>query len=269
MDFFERDGLRFPVLDSGDSSGPAVVLLHGFPQLPSSFSGVLPRLHEAGLRTLAPTARGYAPACRPLQRREYASSETAADVIALLDAAGIDRAHLVGHDWGGFQAWAAASAYPERIATLTVLSTPHPAALLWSFRHSRQALKSWYMGLIQLPLLPELLAGRTLGRSLSSSGLPDADVAVYTEAMARPGALSGALNWYRGMPFADPATSRRITIPTTYVWGRNDFALGRAAAEKTADFVDGPYRFLELDAGHWLPEREPAAVAEAVLDRIG
>jgi pimeloyl-ACP methyl ester carboxylesterase len=71
------------------------------------------------------------------------------------------------------------------------------------------------------------------------------------------------------MPFADPATSRRITTPTTYVWGRHDFALGRAAAEKTADFVDGPYRFLELDAGHWLPEREPAAVAEAVIDRIG
>jgi pimeloyl-ACP methyl ester carboxylesterase len=269
MDFFERNGLRFPVLDSGDPSGPAVVMLHGFPQLPSSFAAVLPWLHEVGLRTLAPTARGYAPACRPIQRREYASSETAADVVALLDAAGLDRAHLVGHDWGGAQAWATASAYPERVASLTVLSTPHPAALRWSLRHSRQALNSWYMGLFQLPVLPEVLAGRTLGQTLRSSGLPEADVAAYTEAMAQPGALTGALNWYRGMPFGDPTTSRRITLPTTYVWGRNDFALSRAAAEKTAAFVDGPYRFVELDAGHWLPEREPAAVAEAVLDRIG
>jgi len=264
MDFFERIGLRFPVVDGGDPDGPAVVLLHGFPQLPSSFDRVLPALHAAGLRTLVPTARGYAPGGRPPTRREYGAAETAADVVALLDAAGLDRAHVVGHDWGGAQAWAAAAAYPERIASLTVLSTPHPAAMLWAFRHSNQALKSWYMGFFQLPGLPELAAGRTLAKTLRSSGLPESDVTAYTQAMAEPGALTGALNWYRGMPFASPRTSARTAVPTTYVWGRKDFALGRAAAEKTADFVDGAYRFVELDAGHWLPEREPDAVAAAI-----
>jgi len=269
VEFFERIGLRFPVVDAGDPNGPAVVLLHGFPQLPASFDGVLPALHAAGLRTLVPTARGYAPEARPPTRREYGAAETAADVIALLDAAGLDRAHVVGHDWGGAQAWAAAAAYPERIASLTALSTPHPAAMRWAFTHSRQAFVSWYMGLFQLPRLPELIAARSLATSLRSSGVPEPYVAAYAKAMAEPGALTGALNWYRGIPFSSDRTSARTVVPTTYVWGCNDFALSRAAAEKTADFVDGPYRFVELDAGHWLPEREPDAVAAAVLDRIG
>ena len=269
MDSFERDGLRFPVVDSGDPAGAVVVLLHGFPQLPSSFAAVADHLHDSGLRTLVPTARGYAPEARPTRRREYAAAETAADVVALLDAAGVDRVHLVGHDWGGAQAWATAAAYPDRIASLTALSTPHPAAMQWAFRHSRQALMSWYMAFFQLPRLPELAAGRSLTKSLRDSGLPEADVVAYAAAMAEPGALTGALNWYRGMPFGDARTAARVHVPTTYVWGRNDFALGRAAAEKTADYVDAPYRFVELDAGHWLPEREPDTIAAAILDRIG
>ena len=85
--------------------------------------------------------------------------------------------------------------------------------------------------------------------------------------MSQPGALTGAINWYRGIPFTTKPF-RRIRVPTTYVWGRHDPALGRHAAEATADYVTGPYRFVDLDAGHWLPETEPAALTTAILDRI-
>ena len=146
MHAFERGALRFAVTDSGPSDAEVVVLLHGFPQQPRGFAGVAERLNAAGLRTLIPSQRGYTPTARPARRRDYRTEETAADVIALLDAAGLDRAHLVGHDMGGAQAWAAAAWYPNRISSLTVLSTPHPAAMRKAFVTSTQGLVSWYIG---------------------------------------------------------------------------------------------------------------------------
>jgi len=268
MQRFERNGLRFDVVDSGPEGAAAVVLLHGFPQLPSTWDPVAERLQAEGMRTLVPTQRGYSPTARPSRRRDYATAEAAADVVALLDAAGIDQAHIVGHDWGGSQAWGVAGWHSDRVATLTVLSTPHPAAMIKSFRTSTQGLKSWYMGLFQLPALPELLARKTLAKSLTDSGLPAACVLAYEAAMAEPGALTGALNWYRGMPFSARTPVGRIRVPTCYIWGRNDPALGRPAAELTADYVTGPYAFVELDSGHWLPETDPDAVADALLQRM-
>lgn len=269
MDYFLRPGLRFDVVDSGPADAPAVVLLHGFPQQPSSFEAVASRLNAEGLRTLSPTQRGYTAAARPTRRRDYRTEATAADVIALLDTTGLAQAHLVGHDWGGGQAWGVAGWSPDRVASLTALSTPHPAAFLKSLWSSKQGLLSWYMGFFQLPALPESLARRTLAKSLRQSGLPDEFVDRYATAMAEPGALTGALNWYRGLPFSTRALVGRITVPTTYIWGRHDFALGRAAAELTADYVAGPYEFVELDAGHWLPEVNANAVANHILAQAG
>jgi pimeloyl-ACP methyl ester carboxylesterase len=268
MDHFVRPGLRFDVIDSGPADGPPVVLLHGFPQQPSSFVAVASRLNAEGLRTLTPTQRGYAAAARPARRRDYRIEAITADVIALLDTGGLDHAHIVGHDWGGNQAWGAAGWYPDRVASLTVLSTPHPAAFLKSLWTSKQGLASWYMALFQLPALPESIVRRAFAKSLHDGGLPDEFVDQYAEAMAELGALTGALNWYRGMPFSRRPPVGRITVPTTYIWGRHDIVLARASAELTANYVAGPYEVVELDAGHWLPETEPDAVADAILARV-
>lgn len=268
MDHFLRPGLRFEVLDSGPADAPAVVLLHGFPQQPSSFDAVASRLNSEGLRTLTPTQRGYTRAARPTRRRDYRPTATVGDVIALLDTAGLARAHIVGHDWGGSQAWGAAGWYPDRVASVTVLSIPHPAAFFRALRTSKQGLLSWYMVLFQLPAVPESLVARTLAKSLRDSGLPDEYVNRYAAAISEPGALTGALNWYRGIPFALRPALGRITVPTTFIWGSKDFALARAAVELTADHVSGPYELVELDAGHWLPETEPDAVAAGILARV-
>lgn len=272
MDSFQRGGLIFPVRDEsppgeGAVHAEPVVLLHGFPQDAGSFDRVTPALHARGFRTLVPTQRGYAASARPTSRRAYSTTETTADLVALLDAAGVDRAHVVGHDWGGAPAWAIGAWHPDRVASLTVLSTPHPGAMAASFVSSLQGLRSWYMGFFQLPAVPELAAGKTLSNTLASSGLPPEFVARYTAAMAEPGALTGALNWYRGMPFSARPAVGRITVPTSYVWGRTDFALGRAAAERTRGWVDGQYTFVELDAGHWLPETRPDEVAAAIVEQ--
>jgi pimeloyl-ACP methyl ester carboxylesterase len=268
VDHFVRPGLRFEVVDAGPPDAPAVVLLHGFPQQPSSFEAVASRLNAAGLRTLTPSQRGYIRAARPTRRRDYRTAATAADVVALLDTAGLAQAHLVGHDWGGRQAWGAAGWHSDRVASLTVLSTPHPAALAKSLWTSKQVLLSWYMGLFQLPALPEALARRTLTKSLIDNGLPQEFADRYAEAMAEPGALTGALDWYRGIPFSMRQPLGPIKVPTSYVWGRRDSVLSRRAVELTADYVVGPYEVVELEAGHWLPETVPDAVADAVLARV-
>ncbi len=115
MDHFTRSGLTFPVRDSGPADAEPVVLLHGFPQTAASYDRVVGQLNRHGLRTLVPTQRGYAATARPSRRRDYRISELAADVLQLVDTAGAERVHLVGHDWGGAVAWAVAGRRPERV----------------------------------------------------------------------------------------------------------------------------------------------------------
>ena len=166
MDSFRRDGLTFDVRDAGPPDGEPVVLLHGFPQDAAAWDAVSPSLHQHGLRTLAPDQRGYSPMARPRGRKHYTLRETTGDVLALLDAAGLESAHVVGHDWGGMVAWALGAWHPDRVRTLTVLSVPHPAAMAKAMVTSTQALKSYYMGLFQLPLLPERLLLARGGKAL-------------------------------------------------------------------------------------------------------
>ena len=275
MERFSHDGFTFDVREwapaaRADEPRDTVVALHGFPQTSAAWTQVATRLADAGVRTLAPDQRGYSPGARPQDRSAYRMHHLVGDVVALLDAAGLDRVHLVGHDWGGGVAWAFALRHPERVARLTVLSTPHTAAMQWATRHSTQGLRSWYMAAFQLPVLPEAVLGRLLRGSGGRMGLPAEQERAYRDALAQPGALTGAINWYRALAWQlkDSGGDPLVTCPTTYVWGRRDRYLGRAAAEKTEEYVDAPYRFVEIDADHWLPEKQPDEVAAAILEPV-
>ncbi len=274
MQHFTRDGLTFDVRDSGPDNGTPVILLHGFPQTSTSWLKVEPMLHSAGIRTIAPDQRGYSPRARPAQRRRYAIEELTADVLALLDVTGHQSVHVVGHDWGGGVAWALAGRHADRLRSVTVLSTPHPAAMGQAFRSSDQALRSSYMAAFQMPWLPESFLRNTaqVEKQLLKSGLP-ADLARRDARRLRePNAATGALNWYRGLPYSRKTPAGRAKLPVTYVWGSQDFALNRTAAEATADFIApehrSEYRFVELDAGHWLPETHADQVAQAIIGRV-
>jgi len=267
---YSRHGLTFDVTDRGDPADPAVVLLHGFPEDRQSWDPISERLVAGGLRTLAPDQRGYSPRARPAEPypQAYAIPELVDDVVALLDAAGVEQAHLVGHDWGGGLAWAMAGSHPDRVATLTALSTPHPAAVRraamttpWQLAHSS------YMLFFQLPWLPEQALGRGLERMLLGSGIPRAEAERYAGRMREPGALTGALGWYRALRQASGAL-HRCRVPTTFVWGRHDAYLGRQAAEATGAMVLADYRFVEVDEGHWLPERQPELCADEIAARV-
>ena len=273
VDSFQRDGLTFDVRDAGPADGEPVILLHGFPQDSAAWDQVAPALHQAGLRTLAPDQRGCSPMARPRGRGRYRLRETTADVLALMDAAGLETAHLVGHDWGGMVAWALAAWHPDRVRTLSVLSVPHPAAMAKAMVTSDQALRSYYMFAFQLPLLPERLllsgGGTPLRRMLRGGGLSREAAAHYVARMREPGALSAALGWYRAMPLSTRDRVGTVRVPTLHVWSTGDAFLGRAGIEDTARFVDAPYR-LEIIEGvsHWLPELAADRVAELVTTHV-
>lgn len=274
MDRYRRGEFVFDVTDSGPADGPVVVLLHGFPQQSSSWEQIIPLLTAEGFRCLAPNQRGYSPGARPTRRRDYRATELVKDSLALIDASGADRVHLVGHDWGAAVAWGVAGSAPERLASLSALSVPHPMAFLRSMLTSRQGLASWYMYVNQLPWVAERLmlgrdgSGKAMARSLIRSGLAPEAADRDVRAMAETGALTAALNWYRAMPLSrlGPDAADKITVPTLYVWSDRDIAITAKPARDTANYVSGPYRFETLSgASHWLPEEKPAEIAEMLL----
>ncbi|MET4613767.1 pimeloyl-ACP methyl ester carboxylesterase [Rhodococcus sp. PvR044] len=264
-------GLTFDVEDSGPADGPPIVLLHGFPETSACWRPLTPLLTAAGHRVIAPSQRGYSPGARPVGVEHYSIELLGADVVALMDATGIASAHVVGHDWGAVVAWWLAAHHPERVESLTAVSVPHPSAFGWALREDAdQQKRSRYISVFRDGQVAEkLLLDDDAKRLRAAYGDLDPDqVAEHVRALTEPGALTAALSWYRAMR-ADFGGIPPVRVPTTYVWGSADEALGRAGAERCGEFVDAPYRFVELDGvSHWIPEQAPDALAEAVLARI-
>lgn len=268
---FTNDGLTFDVIDEGPLDAPVIIALHGFPERADSWNGVIPHLTAAGFRVLAPDQRGYSPGARPIGVRNYTLDKLAGDILALADQAGVPKFHVLGHDWGAAVAWQLAGRHAERILTASILSVPHPRAFLAAIPRG-QLLKSWYMLFFQLPWLPERqttrngLLVRKLARDMKIS---EAKVQETLELAREPGAATATINWYRAMRYASPAGPGRIQIPTLYVWSTEDAALGRRAAEDTARYVDGPYRFEVFDGvSHWIAAERPSETATLVLEHI-
>ncbi len=272
MGEFTRDGMVFDVDEWGAADGVPVVCLHGFPQDRQAFAEVATALAGKGCRILAPDQRGYSSRARPPGRRAYVGSELVADVLALLDAYGLQEAHVVGHDWGTIVGWLLAGLHPDRVTTLTALSVPHPAGVRDAVAVSTQALRSAYIGFFQLPVLPEsaLLAAEAvpLRMLLRRSGLPADIAARYTRRMREPGALSAALNWYRALPLQPPRPGR-VRVPSLSVRGAREPSVVKQASVLASRYVAAPYRHVELPgAGHWLPETRADAIARLVLEHV-
>jgi pimeloyl-ACP methyl ester carboxylesterase len=277
MEGFTNAGFGFEVSDTAAPAGngpeSAVILLHGFPQDRRCWERVAPALAAAGYRVLAPDLRGYSPGARPAARSAYRNSQLASDVLALADAAGAERFHLAGHDWGAALAWYVAGQHPGRVISLAALSVPHPQAFVRAMISGSQAARSWYMAAWQLPWLPERALSRRDGRALRDmmvrSGLDPASADRYAARARDPGGLRGPLNWYRAMPFSLREPAGRVRVPTVFAWGNRDRFVSRAAARLCGHYVTGPYRFAELDgASHWLPEQAPDQVAALLTEHF-
>ena len=258
------NGVRLHRVEAGE--GPPVVLLHGFPEFWWGWRKQLPALAEAGFRAVAPDLRGYNFSEKPPGIASYRVETLAADVAELIAALGVERAHLVGHDWGGVVAWYVAMLHPERVGRLVVMNAPHPAAFRRELRRGRQALRSWYAGAFQLPLLPEAafraggyrLVDRVFRSAAGRRGVfaPE-ELARYREAAARPGALSAMLHYYRAaVRFPRPRT-RPIPHETLLVWGERDPALGVELTRGLEPWVPNLHVERIPEAGHWVQHEAP------------
>lgn len=268
----------FQATAAGPVAGEPILLLHGFPQTGASWRRLQPLLSEAGYRSVAPDLRGYSPQARPLEPSEYAVEALVGDVIAWADQLGWETFHLVGHDWGGALAWHVAGRHGQRLKSLTVLSTPHPAAFLAAKRSGPgadgddQSAKSKYMDDFRTPGFEDVLMAddrALLKLVMSGAGMDPESAALALDHFDGNEAIVGALNWYRGAEPTDAQGMGPVTVPTLYIWSTEDIALGRTAAEATAGCVDGPYEFVVLDGvSHWIPEEAAEAVAHSLLAHL-
>jgi pimeloyl-ACP methyl ester carboxylesterase len=266
------DGCRLHAVREGD--GPPIILCHGFPDYWGGWAAQIASLSRDHT-VIAADGRGCNESDKPADVASYALSILVEDIEALIEACEGRRPLLVGHDWGGAVAWAYACRHPEKLAGLAVLSAPHPAILqeaLWDDPRQREA--SAYMPRLRAPQAETAFRAddwalmRGMLARLRSMGLSDdEDEARYIEAWTRPGALTGALNWYRANPADEGPTfppPKALGIPTLLMWGSDDSALLPSLAERHRRFVSD----LEIDivegAGHWL-QRERA---DHVSDRL-
>lgn len=268
---FQRNNLTFDVIDSGPLNGKPVVLLHGFPETAQSWAETSTELNAHGFRTYAINQRGYSLGAQPKSRSAYRSAELVADVHTLLNIIN-EPVYLVGHDWGAVVAWDVALKYPDQIQYLTAISVPHKAAFLKSMLSSNQLFKSYYIGLFQLPKIPELLFEKfpNVGRSLlKSTGMTEHQLNVFQKEMIDEERLTGALNWYRGLPFSSNRyLKQKVKVPTLFVWGKYDSAVGQKSVELNKNYIDAPYTEIVLDATHWIPTQNSKQLAELIIQHM-
>ncbi|MBI4588398.1 MAG: alpha/beta hydrolase [Candidatus Rokubacteria bacterium] len=277
--FVEANGLRFHCVTAGE--GPVVLLLHGFPEFWYSWRHQIPALAAAGFTVVAPDLRGYNDSDKPEGIEAYRISEIVEDVAGLIRAFGQEGALVVGHDWGGAAAYAFAMLHPEMTRALAVLNCPHPAAFgpaLFGGKNLDQMKRSWYMFFFQLPGLPEQLLAANNFRLLKLFAYATArrgtftpgDLKAYTEAFAKPGALTAAINWYRAM-FRRPQPAVRefpkIGAPTLIIWGERDHFLGKELTRGMTQHFSGKFSIRSLPGvSHWVQQEAPARVNGLLLE---
>lgn len=268
------DGFAFSARAAGPDDGRPVLLLHGFPQTSRCWAAELEALAAEGFRAVAFDQRGYSPGARPDDVGAYKPAALVSDVLQVADACGFERFDLVGHDFGGMVAWMVAGHHPDRVRTLAVASTPHPAAFRSSYKGSSdQNERSGYMRSFRSTERGEaegqLLAGGAAALRSVYAGLDPTAVDEYVEVLSHPGALVAAIDWYRSMSGTASAATPAAPMPTLYVWSDEDPALGRDAAESTAAHVSGPYRFEVLEGvGHWIPELAADRFTRLLLEHL-
>lgn len=273
------NGIRLHWVEQGE--GPPVVLLHGFPEFWYAWRKQLPALAAAGYRAVAPDLRGYNLSDKPAGVRAYRIEALLGDLAGLIAHLGEEKAHVVGHDWGGAFAWYAPLLCPDRLLSLALLNAPHPLAFRRELRtNTSQRKKSAYVFLFQLPFLPErrlrarnfaILEKMLLRDPVTPGSFSEEDIRLYKEALARPGALTAAVNYYRAALRFPPRVRGRTwpaDLKTLLLWGTRDRYLGPGLLEGLDAWV--PNLTVErLEASHWIQGDAPGRVNGLLIRFLG
>jgi len=278
-------GISMNIVVEGPDDAPPVILIHGFPESHRTWRGVAPLLRDR-LRLIMPDLRGFGASDRPQEVEAYATDMLIADIFALADALGIKNFALVGHDWGGAIAWAAAIRGDPRIERLAIINSPHPLIFQKSLiEHEAQRAASQYMRAFRDPGMEAGIARMGLDTFFEKSFSKHVDLALippnertrYTENWSRPGALTAMLNWYRASAITVPAVGEdapmpgwvlrafsKLKIPVRVIWGLEDKALLPIQLEGIGEVGDEVGVFPLKGVGHFAPWEAPIQVADAL-----
>ncbi len=255
-------------------SGPAVLLLHGFPADWADWQSQMQALAAAGFRAIAPDLPGYGESDRLPNVLDYRLPLLAADLAGLISALGFSQVHVVGHDWGGPLGYCLASQHPRLVDRLVVINAPHPAQFRSALRHFDQLHRSWYAFFIQLPWLPEWLVRQRFAMSFMMRGMAvradafsEADVERFLAAMRRPGVARAALSYYRAAFRSSEPDPWLVSQRTLVLWGEQDLSLSaRVLLPDLARHVPDVRVARFANAGHWLHHDLPEVVSRHLIE---
>jgi pimeloyl-ACP methyl ester carboxylesterase len=275
--YIQSTGAQLHCVEAG--AGSPVVLLHGIPESWRAWQHLIPVIANSGFRPIAPDLRGYGLSDKPQSVAAYRADLLAEDVEAVVLASGSRCAAVVGHSWGALAAWLFAMRHPDMLNRLVIMNIPHPLRWVEALRTWRFWLRSPQMAFFQLPIVPELLLGirdsavlrRSLTRDLGGAGGFEAnEIGDLIRDMSRPGALTGALNYYRAFLRANPFrlgwTLGVIDAPVLVIWGAQDRYFPVDLAQPPDSWVPNVRVEVLQGAGHWPHRNRPNDVSNLVLD---
>ena len=257
---------------SGNQKNETIIFLHGFPETSYMWTDLMEELSSNGFYCVAPNMRGYSKNACPKGVKHYKTQKLTLDILNIADEINKNKFHLIGHDWGAGIGWNLVYQNPKRIISWTALSVPHPRGFAKAFKMDKeQRKKSRYIRWFLFPIIPEIILRksdfekfRRLWRNSSADEVND-----YLDVFRRKGTLTASLNYYRanlGRGKSQP--TREITKPTLFIWGKNDLAVGRVAAENNHKYMKGDYNFIELDGGHWLVQTNYSELEKAIIEHL-
>lgn len=278
-------GITMNVALAGPEDAPPVILIHGFPESHRTWREIPPRLEDR-FRLVMPDLRGFGLTDRPQDAAAYAADTLIADIFALADALSIDRFALVGHDWGGAIAWAAALRGDPRIERLAIINSPHPLIFQKSLIEDEvQRAASQYIRAFRNPKMEAGIEAmgfpaffeKSFSRHVDLAKIPAEERQRYIDDWSRPGALTAMLNWYRASQIVVPTPGEhaampawvergvpRLHIPVRVIWGLEDKALLPIQLEGIGEIGDDVEVFPLKGVGHFAPWEAPDQVAEAL-----
>lgn len=249
-------------------AGPAMLLLHGWPDTSALWDDMVPDLLEAGFRVIVPDLRGCGQSSKPATTSSYAMHHLIDDVRCIIDAVDETTVTLVGHDWGSNLAWATAAYLPERVDHLVAISVGHPT----SFRSAglEQQVKSWYTLLFFHEGVGEAFLRKNDYEAMRV-WMRHPRVEQIIDELERDGQMTSHLLWYRAnIPpqafVAPPPVLPPILAPTLGIWSSGDAALSEGQMKNSAEHCATSFEFVRLeDHGHWLPIEAPGRLAREIV----
>lgn len=297
-------GINLAVHEMGD--GPPVILIHGFPELAYSWRYQLPALAEAGYRAIAPDMRGYGGSDKPPHVEDYTIQKLLGDVEGLMAALSIDKAVVIGHDWGAMLTWQMALLAPQSMAGLITLNIPHiPRPPINPISYMRWKLgKDFYIVNFQKSaeadrrfaedprrFINVMMRRRQFSRGPSATGpkkrrplsliaaldqdepagealLSDEELDVYADAFAA-GGFTGPINWYRNWARNWKSTKgvdQTVRVPALFVGAANDIIISQSQIEAMRPFVPDLEIQMIEECGHWTQQEKPDELNRIIID---